>query len=97
MKKLIKELLNNYNKHLTPQITIYPSITEAVTNYNQELIQNINNPNYQNNEVFTGLLPDGSLFTIKTRSIVMITQRLFEVTKYAPDGKTVIDTYYYVL
>lgn len=97
MKKLIKELLNNYNKHLTPQITIYPSITEAVTTYNQELIQNINNPNYQNNEVFTGLLPDGSLFTIKTRSIVMITQRLFEVTKYAPDGKTVIDTYYYVL
>lgn len=97
MKKLIKELLNNYNKHLTPQITIYPSITEAVANYNQELIQNINNPNYQNNEVFTGLLPDGSLFTIKTRSIVMITQRLFEVTKYAPDGKTVIDTYYYVL
>ena len=97
MKKLIKELLSNYNKHLTPQITIYPSITEAVTNYNQELIQNINNPNYQNNEVFTGLLPDGSLFTIKTRSIVMITQRLFEVTKYTPDGKTVIDTYYYVL
>lgn len=97
MKKLIKELLSNYNKHLTPQITIYPSITEAVTTYNQELIQNINNPNYQNNEVFTGLLPDGSLFTIKTRSIVMITQRLFEVTKYAPDGKTVIDTYYYVL
>lgn len=97
MKKLIKELLNNYNKHLTPQITIYPSITEAVTTYNQELIQNINKPNYQNNEVFTGLLPDGSLFTIKTRSVVMITQRLFEVTKYAPDGKTVIDTYYYVL
>lgn len=97
MKKLIKELLSNYNKHLTPQITIYPSITEAVTNYNQELNQNINNPNYQNNEVFTGLLPDGSLFTIKTRSIVMITQRLFEVTKYAPDGKTVIDVYYYVL
>lgn len=97
MKKLIKELLSNYNKRLTPQITIYPSITEAVTNYNQELIQNINNPNYQNNEVFTGLLPDGSLFTIKTRSIVMITQRLFEVTKYASDGKTIIDTYYYVL
>jgi len=97
MKKLIKELLSNYNKHLTPQITIYPSITEAVTNYNQELNQNINNPNYANKEVFTGLLPDGSLFTIKTRSIVMITQRLFEVTKYAPDGKTVIDTYYYVL
>lgn len=97
MKKLIKELLNNYNKHLTPQITIYPSITEAVTTYNQELNQNINNPNYQNKEVFTGLLTDGSLFTIKTRSVVMITQRLFEVTKYAPDGKTVIDTYYYVL
>ena len=97
MKKLIKELLNNYNKHLTPQITIYPSITEAVTTYNQELNQNINNPNYANKEVFTGLLPEGSLFTIKTRSIVMITQRLFEVTKYAPDGKTVIDTYYYVL
>lgn len=97
MKKLIKELLSNYNKHLAPQITIYPSITEAVTTYNQELIQNINNPNYQNNEVFTGLLPDGSLFTIKTRSIVMITQRLFEVTKYASDGETVIDTYYYVL
>ena len=97
MKKLIKELLNSYNKHLTPQITIYPSITEAVTTYNQELNQNINNPNYANKEVFTGLLPDGSLFTIKTRSIAMITQRLFEVTKYAPDGKTVIDTYYYVL
>lgn len=97
MKKLIKELLNNYNKHLTPQITIYPSITEAVANYNQELSQNINNPNYVNNEVFTGLLPDGSLFTIKTRSIVMITQRLFEVTKYASDGKTIIDVYYYVL
>lgn len=97
MKKLIKELLNNYNKHLTPQITIYPSITEAVATYNQELIQNINNPNYANKEVFTGLLTDGSLFTIKTRSIVMITQRLFKVTKYASDGKTVIDTYYYVL
>ena len=97
MKKLIKELLNSYNKRLTPQITIYPSITEAVTTYNQELNQNINNPNYANKEVFTGLLTDGSLFTIKTRSIVMITQRLFEVTKYAPDGKTVIDVYYYVL
>ena len=97
MKKLIKELLNSYNKRLTPQITIYPSITEAVAAYNQELNQNINNPNYTNKEVFTGLLPDGSLFTIKKRSIVMITQWLFEVTKYAPDGKTVIDVYYYVL